>query len=51
MVGWQRIVDGGWEDAELIVEEVDCDESKERDASYLAKRADLCAIVLARSQC
>jgi hypothetical protein len=44
VVGWQRIVDGGWEDAELIVEEVDCDESKESDASYLAKRADLCEI-------
>jgi hypothetical protein len=44
VVGWQSIVDGGWEDSELIVEEVDCDESKECDASYLAKRADLCAI-------
>jgi hypothetical protein len=51
VVGWQRIVDGGWEDSELIVEEVDSDKSEECDASYLAKRADLCAIRLARSQC
>jgi hypothetical protein len=29
-------MEGGWEDAELVVEEIDRDESEECDACYLA---------------
>jgi len=41
VVCWQSIVDGGREDPESIIEEVDYDEGEERYSCELAKCADL----------